>query len=498
MPTALAAAAKHIQDLKAQSLSTLMASIDPASLAAKLGGDGSGSTAVHAAAQAAIHTAEAAIRAVIIEAHPDGRAILQLPGGSVEARLPPEIMRAALANPTLLKPGNTLLLPADIPARPLATQVALSQAPTGTSVGPAPPLVHAFPPGTLGAVIAKLAGIAFPAAEPDMSMRVANLAPPAAQNASPALRPGMLTYPVAPQIAETMLTGASRQIPLGAAISQLLALSPTEMEALPPALTTMLRALQATRSMPEALSKPDTLQEAIARSGLFLEARLAQGGGKLPEGDLKSLLTAIKNEAEKPPAGSSARTEPTGHRTGVEPGERMPVIARAAEGALERVKLMQLASLPNHPEITVTDDRVQPMRLALQIPLATQGGDRPNTAMMGLMIEHQPQPAEPQAYRTDGDGAAPDRQPFPWKIRIALDLDETGPVHAEIGLRGQSVSVTLWAERQSMAQLARSQIGKLHHALTGAAFEIVRLEVKDGVPHSQATLPAEPLLDRRT
>ena len=68
---------------------------------------------------------------------------------------------------------------------------------------------------------------------------------------------------------------------------------------------------------------------------------------------------------------------------------------------------------------------------------------------------------------------------------------------AEIALRGQSVGVTLWAERKGMAEAARAEIGALHKALTGAAFEVVNLEVKDGFPHLVAQRHA-PVLDKRT
>lgn len=82
-------------------------------------------------------------------------------------------------------------------------------------------------------------------------------------------------------------------------------------------------------------------------------------------------------------------------------------------------------------------------------------------------------------------------------MRIAVDLEETGPVQAEIALRGQRIAVTLWAERKSMAEDARAAIGTLHQALTGAAFEVSNLEVRDGRP--AGPLPRfQPLLDRRS
>lgn len=489
MPSTSAIVAKQIGDLKAQSLSTLMATIDPVQGAARVVGNLTGN------AEATMQSAEAAIRAVVIENTGNGRAILQIAGGLVEAELPAELMRAALTNPNLIKPGATLTLPADIPARPVsqpATLVAISGQATGASVGPAPPLASAFPPGTLGALISRLAGIAFPGSEPEA------LAAPGTSGHQPVLRPGMLSQPLSPDLAEALLRAASRQMPLSGALTQILTPGEADTAPLPPDLAAAIRALQAARATPDALKTADGLQNAVQRSGLFLEANLAQAAGQPVPADLKAALLALKallGAPAEPAAGARLAATNTARLPG-EADHARPEIARAVEGAVERLKLLQMASLPEHLEIRVTDDRAQPMRLALQIPLATQGPDRPPTAMMGLMIEHRPQANEAAPYQIEKDGNG-ETEAFPWKVRIALDLEETGPVQAEIALRGQSVAVTLWAERQSMAALARDEIGALHEALTGAAFDVFRLEVKDGRPQGKVPRPG-PLLDRRT
>lgn len=491
MPSTSAIVAKQIGDLKAQSLSTLMATIDPVQGAARVVSNLTGN------AEATMQSAEAAIRAIVIENSGNGRAILQVAGGLVEAELPAELMRASLTNPNLLKPGATLTLPADIPARPVsqpATLVAISGQATGASVGPAPPLANAFPPGTFGALISRLAGIAFPGSEPEA------LAMPGTSGHQPVLRPGILSQPLSPDLAEALLRAASRQMPLSGALTQILTLGEADIAHLPPDLAAAIRAVQAARTTPDALKTPDGLQNAVQRSGLFLEANLAQAGGLPAQGDLKTALLALKalmaGEAPALQSAAARLATPNAARLPGEADHARPDMVRAVEGAVERLKLLQMASLPEHPEIRVTDDRAQPMRLALQIPLATQGPDRPPTAMMGLMIEHRPQASEVTPYEIEKDCNG-ETEAFPWKVRIALDLEETGPVQAEIALRGQSVAVTLWAERQSMAALARDEIGALHEALTGAAFDVFKLEVKDGRP--QGKVPrAGPLLDRRT
>jgi hypothetical protein len=389
--------------------------------------------------------------------------------------LPADLLRQGLANPALLRAGASLALPADIPARPVpgpATMVSVQaqSQPAGPSVGPAPQFAGAFPHGTLGAAIARLAGIAFPQGEP------AGAAIPARGEAAPALRPGLIARPVLPEIAEAVQRGAARQIPLGAAIEALLA-APEGEAGLPAPLAAALRALAAGRALPHALGHAEGLERAIRASGLFLEGALARGEAPA---DLKSQLLRLRAEAARNPEHARAAE-----------------MLRAADGAVERVKLMQLASLPEHPEIRLTDERGAPLRLALQIPLATQGHERPQTAMLGLVIEHNPFAAEPPAYAVENEGNAEAEEGFPWKIRVALDLEETGPVQAEIALRGQAVAVTLWAERPATAGTARAEIGALHAALTDAAFEVTRLDVRDGMPLSRPARHA-PMLDRRT
>jgi hypothetical protein len=497
MNTALSAVAKQIQDFKAQSLASLMATLTPAQAVARVGGNLTGSAA------ASLQSAEAAIQAVILEIQPGGRVLLQVAGGFVEAELPPELLRAAALNPGLLKPGTQISLPASIPARsvpPPATLVAVSGHMEGSSVGPAPPLPNPFPAGSLGAAIARLTGIVFPAGEIEADGQLP------LQPHQLAMRAGVGSPALPPTLAGAALQAASQQQPLAAALAQIFSLGAGGTTSLQPEVTSIIKLLQGGRATPDTIKTSEGLQSAVSRSGLFLEAHLAKAAPQQPVlPDLKSLLIHLKSLTgqKEEQAGNAAPAkadiaphQPTLPRTQLTATQAPPDLARAVEGAVERLKLMQLVSLPDHPEITVTDDRAQPMRLALSIPLATQGLDRPHTAVLGMMIEHQPQPQETTPYEAEADGSN-EGEPFPWKVRIALDLEETGPVQAEIALRGQTIAVTLWAEHTSMAKRARSEIGTLHDALSQAAFDVARLEVKDGRP--QGKVPrATPMLDRRT
>jgi Flagellar hook-length control protein FliK len=516
----LSSALGNAQSVKAQSLSTLMAALTQVTAVSGVGANEADNP------RASLQSAEAAIKATVIAVDPDGKAIVDIAGARIEAQLTRDLLSAGARNPDLLRPGARLLLPPDIQARVLtpATRVDVQGTAQGGSVGPAPVLASPYPPGSLGAAITRLAGIALPGAEAVVGTPQGL---PLPAPTAPTLRPGMISHALQPEILTALVQASGRQVPLAQGLNSLLSLPPEATATLPDEVQAVLKALSALRSAPGDLAAPDTLQKAVANSGTFLEARLATlaQGGTLPP-DFKALLLNLKSLlgagpqslptttgtaldsvsalllGESLPTPDAAKLAQQAARTAPPTGrmaEAAPALAdlqRATEGTLERVKLTQLASLPEHPEITFTDERAQPLRIALSLPLAPQGHDRPATAVMGMVIEHRPTVEKPQPFEREDEGS-PATEGFPWKVRIALDLEETGPVQAEIALRGQSVGVTLWAERRNMAEAARAEIGALHKALTGAAFEVVNLEVKDGFPHLKAQ-PHAPVLDKRT
>jgi hypothetical protein len=465
----------QIQEVKARSLQTLMAVLD------EMGGAGLADPK-HATAR---QNGQSVQQATVLLPPHGNKLTIALGGMPLEVILPDALVSAAKANPGLLARGTALMVEPDLATGTL--RVALPQVPNGLSPattraissqagGPStsapPPLADFFPAGSPGAVIQRLTGLHLPLAE-RADARTLGTTP---------RHTGPLPPSLPAPLMDAALRATIRQMPLGQALSALLA----QVETLDPKLGDALRNLRV-----DGLFRPDPAQIAtsIKNSGLFLEARLANlaPGAAPPTGDLKALLNGAKTALPELAARTLERAS-----VASPPAE----LARMVEGAVERIKLQQLASLPDHPGMNITDDRSQPTRLALQIPLAIQGQERPETAMIGLMIEHQPHPDRPPIVSADEDGENK-TEGFPWKVRIAVDLEETGPVQAEIALRGQRIAVTLWAERKSMAEDARAAIGALHQALTGAAFEVSNLEVRDGRPAGPSPR-YQPSLDRRS
>lgn len=278
----------------------------------------------------------------------------------------------------------------------------------------------------------------------------------------------------------------------------------------------------------------DVLRTAIARSGLFLEAREAaavptrptEGAGPAtaampPQLDLKASLRALKDMLQPLIAPETAHASPAeaDHASPVrtaageayaanqeqqgtrlapprrdgtltpqpiaEPSlaaaEKPVVIAQTlleqTEAALDRLKLAQFASLP--PE-GLRAETQQNARWLTEIPLAFQAG----TAILPLQIERDP----PQR------GAANPEAPI-WRMRFALDVEPMGPLQGVVTLQGRAVGVSLWAEREETSQALRGAVPDLQAALTNAQFEDGIVDIHTGQPQARPAAAGQ-FLDR--
>lgn len=527
----------QMQEIRTQNLAALLAAVDAASAPGTVESKKPQVTPGNSIPAKAPIIAPA----IVVESPQSGRILIQIAGEAIELELPPALQRLAAKQPELFARGaqvpvqlsaNGVRLasfpPPATPPQPAATirQLSTSAPAVHNPVEAAPALANAFPPGSIGAAITRLTGLAFPIAERAATSPTPPL--PSGEHAPlpRAALPALSALPAG--LAEAILRTAAQQAPLAPSIAALLA-SPITKETAAP-----LAALQALRL--NGLVKPDApaIEQAVRRSGIFLESQIvklaqpvsadesASKTAAQMQPDLKSVLLALKAAFEGKSLDRISPTLPEAlpaasqrGQTQILPREGLLAarelaqtlhspappsanadLVRLVEGAIERVKLSQLASLQDHLQVQVTDERSGGTRLALSLPLATQGMDRPQTATIGLVIEHHP-PNTQGEFEIEEFSGGESEEAFPWKVRIAVDLEETGPVQAEIALRGQAIAITLWAERKAMAGMARAEIGHLHEALTKASFDVTRLEVRDGRPLGAAG-HAVPVLDRRS
>jgi hypothetical protein len=152
------------------------------------------------------------------------------------------------------------------------------------------------------------------------------------------------------------------------------------------------------------------------------------------------------------------------------------------DAALARQTLLQVASLPDRPELgSASSNNTQP-RWSFEIPFATPHG----TAMAQFEISRD--------GGNEVEAAAPTRV---WRARFTLDVEPTGPVHALVSLISEKTAVRMWAERPETAAQLRANADALSQALRQADLEPGDILVGEGAP-PQPKPRAGRFLDRAT
>lgn len=321
-------------------------------------------------------------------------------------------------------------------------QPGLSYAPAGTRPEPAAVVGHGGGHGVAGASVEAAAAVEAAIVDPLMAA-----------------------------LTEALATAATRQnglAPLFADLEALLA-----RPELPQSVRDAAQALMNLRLPANALNGA-TLQQAVARSGVFLEAMLASG--KLPadvaaSDNIKSALQALRGALQSylgietapadlhvaPPLppfrGSLPVAQPPVPASIVDTSLRQAAttVLSQTDAAIARHVMLQIASLPasqqpSHPP----DDHTQ--RLVFDIPLVTPQG----TAVMQLQIEREMprergQPQEPV-----------------WSVRFAVDIEPLGAVRARVSQIGDKTSVTMVADKPASAAALQEHIALLQIGLTRA------------------------------
>lgn len=146
------------------------------------------------------------------------------------------------------------------------------------------------------------------------------------------------------------------------------------------------------------------------------------------------------------------------------------------EGALSRILLEQFAALDRRTDdpVAAADGRTT-REWTAELPLATTGG----TGVVQMTVER------------DGGrerGAAAAAKPA-WRVRFSMDVEPLGPVHAQIGLSGEKLSIGLWAERPDAAARLGGDVGRLQGALEAAAIPVESIHLATGRPTTNAAAP---------
>ncbi len=288
--------------------------------------------------------------------------------------------------------------------------------------------------------------------------------------------------PVAAAVTRATTEAAARQGSAAPLYADLAALASRPEAALPRPIVALAQAILASRLDGDRPVTAVDLKQAIAQTGIAHEASLARGDPAVL--DAKTLLTTLRDllrndaprfttpspDAEPPRRdGAVLAQRATTPLLAVETDPKVitTTLAREVDQAVERLKLHQIASLP---EQRVSDPaRVQQLSFELPVAFGQQ------TAMAGFRIEREKRRAK------EANG-----QPIDiWGVRFAIDADLLGPVHAHVRLAGQTISVTLWAEDAATHGAFVAAIPMLEAALADNALEIGELMVFPGRPAEQ-------------
>jgi hypothetical protein len=409
---------------------------------------------------------------------PEGPQIrLAVQGAPVAA---PAEGRPASSGPT----APVILPPADAQARPAAPPTPAGQLARGFN----PVSEPLAPPALFGIAVARPTPELRPAtpaavAAPPPAVKAAGgtVPPPASAPQPGPPAPAVLRTPLAQAISDALKV-QDGLAPLLAGLARAAVGGPEREKAAAAKGIELIRALALDVSGPA----PDgaALRQALQRSGVLLEHRLAVGEPPGPRGDLKAVLLGLREALPGPPgepseaAPAAVRQPPPGRGAPpAPPSLPMPgggVTADAPLGelvraALARITLQQAVSLPGAPEAAPAERAPPPLHATL--PIALPGG----LALAELVVEREP--------RGRGDAEAAARA---WRVWVALDAEPHGPVTALVSFgRERGVGVTFWAERPGAAEALAAELDALRASLLAAELGVGELAARAGAPRER-------------
>lgn len=229
---------------------------------------------------------------------------------------------------------------------------------------------------------------------------------------------------------------------------------------------------------------PERIRQAFESSGLFLEPKLA--AGTAPAVDLKDSLLRLLFQLHPNLAG---KTPGKGRQRGGNPdninSRALPAAAARlfadlqlqTEGALARIQMHQLASLPQEEGTR----QVWQFELPVAMPKSTDS--------FMLQIEKE--------QRANGQ-----EQETVWSVTLHFNIDPLGQVSARLVLGDEQISSFFTAELANTARELENALPKLSDAFLRAGLKVGKLGARQGIKTEQTgelhpPRPNFPLLDEK-
>ena len=244
------------------------------------------------------------------------------------------------------------------------------------------------------------------------------------------------------------------------------ALQATQGTALPAAVADAVTQLLRQVARPERLTRAEGVEQALRQSGLLLESTLLaalRGQGPVPGDDLKGSLFRIL-----------ARTDAALGRVealSLAPADVEALLAmkRELEGALGRITLQQLNSLPQ--------DLPGMRHWQLEIPIQLAG------SFHSLRVDIE--------QERSGDGSSPTRDDDDqWRVTLQLAPPAIGAVEIRLALRGETLTARFAAARPAVRQLIDAGLPRLATALESRGITLTAGPAAELQPAARAAADA--------
>ena len=280
-------------------------------------------------------------------------------------------------------------------------------------------------------------------------------------------RTALVEQPVVTQALRQFLPKQQSLIDFATSLRQIATLTAGKSD---PVSAAINQALGALLSKDELVSA-EGVKRGISNSGVFLEAKLAI----LPltlEGDLKghllTLLDALqKVQGNQNTSSSTDKIHPaTSQATDSAPAKTLPnVLAETidktlfnkTEGAIARIVLDQLASLPKN------DDQQN----LWQIEIPFTDGHHTDSVKLKINRESKANLATDQAN---------------WSVVLELNPPGLGTLHSRISLVGDVIDTYFWSDQQTVTALVQEHLDLLSTRYTQAGLTVGQLNALEGAP----------------
>ena len=243
---------------------------------------------------------------------------------------------------------------------------------------------------------------------------------------------------------------------------------------LPAYLRPALALLEHVVRTPAEITRGEGLEEAIKRSGLFLEAQLAEPNldmAGVSQEDWKAALLRLASLLDdylpaRRSTSASSETPPPLQQRGLQAQPRAMLPLSLLDDDVDAL-LSQL-----HGEVRAALARVEVAQLeattasAWMIEIPLQGEDGRDILQVQLQ------------QNTESDTGSS------WTFGFAIDLPALGPIQGELQLRDLRLAVRLWAERADTVHRLEQQFGPLRQTLSAAGLILDQLSCQQGQPQS--------------